>query len=258
MSGHAGRPRAALLAVLALTAVGAGPPEPPSLPPRVRRIVLHVLGSPTYDRPDRRHVFRPPAETFAGWKSTFGAQWIVWTDGTLWPRRVPPGEPPALTPPRDAAETAAWRARVLRDAVPVYSHLHLGNTASLGVEVAHSGRSGDPFPDAQLDTLALLLRTLLEASQGRLSEASIVGHKDLDRRPAFVSARCTRRGCQVFVDERGQPYRRRVDPPEGLFAGLARRGLAVPRPAGADDDLHRAERLSPGAVPAVRRWDGRL
>jgi hypothetical protein len=250
----------ALGALLALAGGAASGPaeEEPLLPKRVRRIVLHVLGSPTYDRPDRRHVFRTPSETFAAWKSTFGAQWIVWTDGTLWPRRVPSGEPASAAFPRDPAEAAAWRRRVLRDAAPVYSHLHLGNTASLGIEVAHSGRSSDPFPDVQLDTVALLLRTLLEASRGRLTEEAIVGHKDMDRRPAFISAGCIRRGCRVFVDDAGRPYRRRVDPPEGLFAGLARRGLAIPRPSGSDEDLHRAERLTPGAVPGSAAWKGGL
>jgi hypothetical protein len=42
-----------------------------------------------------------------------------------------------------------------------------------------------------------------------------------------------------------------VDPPELLFAGLARHGVLVPRRAGADEELMRAERLPAGRRPEV-------
>jgi hypothetical protein len=129
------------------------------------------------------------------------------------------------------------------------------NAASLGIEVAHSGRSAEPFPQAQVDSLAWLLRTLLAASGGRLTVDSIVGHKDLDQRPAFVSpASCTSAGCEIFVDERGRPFRWRVDPPESLFRALAERDLKIPRPDDGDADLLRAEAIPAEAVPAAARW----
>jgi hypothetical protein len=53
------------------------------------------------------------------------------------------------------------------------------------------------------------------------------------------------------VDEEGRAFRRRVDPPEALFAALAQHGLRIPRAAGGDDDLARAERLAPGLRPPV-------
>ena len=88
-------------------------------------------------------------------------------------------------------------------------------------------------------------------SGGRLDARSVFGHKDLDRRPAYVRRRCARPGCPVFVDDDGRAYRRRVDPPETLFTALARHGLAIPRAAGGDDDLARAERMPAGARPRV-------
>jgi len=101
---------------------------------------------------------------------------------------------------------------------------------------------------------AWLLRTLLAASAGRLTEAAIVGHKDLDQRPAFVLPACSSRGCEVFVDERGRPFRWRVDPPESLFRALAERDLRIPRPDDGDADLLRAETIPDGVKPATARW----
>ena len=105
-----------------------------------------------------------------------------------------------------------------------------------------------------MESLAWLLKTLIAASGGRLGEASIVGHKDLDPRPAFVSPSCIRPRCAVFVDKEGRPFRWRVDPPESLFRALADQGLAVPRPADGDADLRRAEALAPGVTPPTARW----
>jgi N-acetyl-anhydromuramyl-L-alanine amidase AmpD len=131
-----------------------------------------------------------------------------------------------------------------RDAAPVYAHLHLGNSRSIGIEVAHSGRSADSFPEDQARSVAWLLGTLLEMSGKRLKASDVYGHKDLDRRPAYVSPHCERPACPVFTDADGRAYRRRVDPPGGLFAALVREGLVLPR-AGREDDreLHRAEAL---------------
>lgn len=243
---------AGLVAGLLLFAAPA--PAAPRLPQRIRRIVLHTLGGPSYARPQMRFVFLSPEQTLALWKKpTFGAHWIVWTDGTLWPRHPAPGEPPFLRPPVEAPADETWRRRLAAQAAPVYSHVDLANRDSLGIEVAHSGRSRDPFPEAQVRALAWLLRALIEMSQGRLGPASIVGHKDLERRPAYVSRRCEHPGCAVYVDGKGRPLRRRVDPPEGLFAALAREGLLIPRSASEGDaDLLRAEALPPGAPGTAR------
>jgi hypothetical protein len=54
----------------------------------------------------------------------------------------------------------------------------------------------------------------------------------------------------VFADEQGRPFRRRVDPPEGLFEALATAGLQAPRPRDGDAELRRAEAMGPG-VPAT-------
>jgi hypothetical protein len=221
-----------------------------SLPARVRRIVLHTLGNPAYDRPELRFAFFPPAQTQALWKRGFGAHWIVWTDGSLWPRRRSSGAP-SWRPASFGRATLAERRRLAWEAGPVYSHLHNGNSRTLGIEVAHSGRRTDAFPEQQLAAVTWLVRTLMEMSGGRVGPRSVLGHKDLDRRPAYVRFRCARAGCPVFVDDEGRAYRRRVDPPELLFAGLARYGVAVPRAAGADDELMRAERVPAGRRPQV-------
>jgi hypothetical protein len=221
-----------------------------ALPLRVKRIVLHTLGNPSYDRPEIRFSFFPPQQTQALWKRGFGAHWIVWTDGSIWPRRLSSGE--RWWRPRNyTGATDAERRRLAWEATPVYSHLHNGNSPSVGIEVAHSGRRGDPFPAEQARTVAWLVGTLLEMSGGRLSTRSVFGHKDLDQRPAYLRLRCARKGCPVFVDEEGRPYRRRVDPPEALFAALASQGLPIPRGPGGDDELARAERMPAGLRPNV-------
>ncbi len=243
------------LAALAAAAVLAGakaPPPPAELPPRIRSIVLHVLGNPSYAAPERRWVFFTPAETLRLWRRGFGAHWIVWTDGTVWPRQVAAGQPRHYLPPLGPAGQA-WRRRLGAEAAPVYSHLYRGNSDSVGIEVSHSGRARDPFPVAQAHSLAWMVRTLLEMSGGRLTVDDVWGHKDLDRRPAYVRSRCGRPGCPAFVDGGGRSYRRRVDPPEGLFAALARARLAIPR-AGREDDreLLRAETTLGDGQPARR------
>jgi N-acetylmuramoyl-L-alanine amidase len=239
---------------LALSGDRATAAEQAPLPARVKRIVLHTLGSPTYDRPDRRFRFRDPAETFLLWKPTFGAHWIVWVDGSIWPRHVAPGAPRSFFPPADGGTGPEWQQLLSRQAAPVYSHVFMRNSTSVGIEVAHSGRSAEAFPPAQMDSLAWLLRTLLAASEGRLTEASIVGHKDLDQRPAFVTPACASPRCEVFVDERGRPFRWRVDPPESLFRALAERGLEIPSPEDGDADLLRAEVIPAEVKPTAARW----
>lgn len=225
------------------------------LPVRVKRIVLHTLGGPFYRDPARRFVFYPPPETFSLWRRpAFGAHWIVWTDGSLWPRHAATGEPTHSFPPVDRPADLAWRRRLAREATPVYSHVQDRNSDTVGIEVAHSGRSDGPFSDAQVKTLAWLVRALLEMSGGRLSVAQVVGHKDLDDRPAYTGEGCQRDGCPFYVDDAGRPYRRRVDPPEGLFAALARQGLLVPREATAGDrELLRGEAIPADRIPALAR-----
>jgi hypothetical protein len=134
----------------------------------------------------------------------------------------------------------------------VLSHVRNANTRSLGIEVAHSGRSDAPVPPEQVRSLSWLLRALFELSGARLGPASVIGHKDLDLQPAWVPEQCPSADCAVYVDGSGDPYRRRVDPPESLFAALAGAGLAVPRPEDAGDaDLLRAEAMAAGSVPAT-------
>jgi hypothetical protein len=243
----------ALVPALVVPTGEAGPPAvaSASLPRRVRRIVLHTLGGPFYGRPEMRFVFRPPAETLSRWrKPTFGAHWIVWTDGTLWPRHPRSGEPPSVLPPVDRPADADWQRRLAREAAPVYAHVQGYNRGSLGIELAHSGRSGDPFPEAQTRTLVWLLETLLTMSEGRLTAASIVGDKDLDREPAWTSDRCATTRCPYYADAAGAAFRRRVDPPESLFVALRAQGLEIPREkAEGDEQLLRAEAIPAGERP---------
>jgi hypothetical protein len=238
-----------LAAALLPLVLVAPPPAEASLPARIRRIVLHVPGGPSYERPERRWVFFTPARTQALWKPRFGTHWIVWTDGSLWPRHSALGEPASIVPPIERPADSAWRARIARSAAPRYAHVRDGNGNTVGIEVSHSGRSHEPFPPEQIRSLAWLLRTLLDMSEGRLTPASIVGHKDLDPRPAYVHERCAHPGCPFFVGDDGAPLLRRVDPPESLFVALAAEGLVVPRPPGADAELLRAEALPAGARP---------
>jgi hypothetical protein len=245
--------RAVLLLAVSVPAVRSAAEEEAALPGRVQRIVLHVLGGPSYHASERRFVFYEPERTQQLWKSSFGTHWIVWTDGTLWPRHPRPGEAPSWRPDVLRPADGATRSRLAREARPVYSHLYRGNSTSVGIEVAHSGRRDEPVPREQARATAWLVRALLDMSGGRLDERAVFGHKDLDRRPAYVRSRCERPGCPTFVDPAGQPYRRRVDPPESLFESLAREGVVVPRPRDADAELIRAEGMGALARPAVGR-----
>jgi hypothetical protein len=244
---------AAALAALVVAGPPASHPSAASLPSRIREIVIHVPGGPSFRNPDPRFRFFTPAETQALWKPKFGAHWIVWTDGSLWPRHHAPGEPASRLPPTDRPADDEWRRRLAAEAAPVYGHLHNGNSHTVGIEVSHSGRSNDPFPEAQVKSLAWLLRTLVDMSGGRIKMAQIHGHKDLDRRPAYVMDSCATPGCAVYVDANGRPFRRRVDPPEGLFAALRREGLDIPRPPDGDVELLRTESIPEGARPRVAR-----
>ncbi len=246
------RQTAVLVLVLARMAAAADLETPAGdvheLPRRVRRIVIHALGNPAYEEPRRRWMFLTPPQTQRLWRPGFGAHWIVWTDGSIWPRHPRPGEDPSFLPAAGPTDEES-RRRLAMQAAPVYSHLHHGNSNSIGIEVAHSGRADDPVPPAQARALAWLLGTLLEISRGRLTTADVYGHKDLDLRPAYVEASCVRPGCPVFADAEGRTYRRRVDPPEAIFAALAREGLVISRRAREDDgELLRAEAL--GALRA--------
>ena len=170
-------------------------------------------------------------------------------DGRLDLATASPARRGRLVPAHDWFRGWEWRRRLALQAAPVYSHLHHGNSNSIGIEIAHSGRADDPFPPAQTRALDWLLRTLLEMSHGRLATADVYGHKDLDRRPAYVEASCVEPGCPVYTDAEGRTYRRRVDPPEAIFGALAGEGLVISRRAREDDrELRRAEAL--GALPA--------
>jgi hypothetical protein len=241
----------ARLLVLCSTALPTAPPV--SLPSRVERIVLHTLGGPFYRDPAWRFRFLPPGETFARWKERFGAHWIVATDGSVWPRHPRAGEAPSFNPPVGGPLDAAWSERLAREAAPVLSHVRGSNEDSVGIEVAHSGRRHDPFPDAQVASLAWLVGALLELSHGRLGAAAVVGHKDLDRRPAYEPDACSS-GCPFYADDAGRPYRRRGDPPEGLFVALEAQGLVIPRHGRGDDqELGRAESIPADRVPRLIR-----
>ena len=125
---------------------------------------------------------------------------------------------------------------------------------SVGIELSHSGRSTDPFPEEQARSAAWLVASLLRMSRGRLGPSDVLGHKDLDRSPAYVGDRCRTDDCLAYVDPGGQPYRRRVDPPEGLFAALAREGVDVPRDGSERDrELIRAEAIPAAEVPRTAR-----
>jgi hypothetical protein len=241
-----------LLGLAAFVAATAGAVPPPALPARIDKIVLHTLGGPFYGRPEMRFVFLSPEATMALWERPgFGAHWIVTPDGQVWPRHPENGEPPSWGPPADLRLTDPWRARLVREAAPVYVHASGVNRESVGIELAHSGRSDASFPPAQIRSVAFLVRSLLEMSGGRLTEACVIGHKDVDTRPAYVVDDCRGTACAYYVDESGLAYRRRVDPPEGLFVALTGFGLVIPRAAGKDDELRRAERLGAAALPAV-------
>jgi N-acetylmuramoyl-L-alanine amidase len=244
-----------VLALLALLLVSGPKGAAPAVvvPARVDRIVLHTLGGPFYGNPAMRFAFLTPPATFRLWAHPgFGAHWIVWTDGRLWPRHPRAGEPVSALPPVDAPLSRAWRQRLAGDAAPVYGHVQGANRDSVGIEVSHSGRSHDPFPPAQIRTVAWLIRSLLAMSQDRLTEASVMGHKDLDGKPAYVVDDCRDPSCAYYVDAAGRPFRRRVDPPESLFAALAEAGLHIPRGSSEGDaQLDRTMALGPSEVPAV-------
>lgn len=252
----------ALLALTFLTLLpkGGSPPEWPeaTLPARVDRIVLHTLGGPFYGRPDMRWVFFSPAETLGRWRRpTFGAHWIVATDGAIWPRHVAIGAAPSFRAPAGSAGRAtegplddATASRLAREAAPVYSHVAGANSSTVGIEVAHSGRRDEAFPEEQVRALAWLVSSLLRMSGGRLSPRDVLGHKDLDRKPAYVGESCRGPACPAYADPEGRPYRRRVDPPEELFLALAREGLPVPRAWSEGNlELARAEAIPRDAVP---------
>ena len=54
------------------------------------------------------------------------------------PRPVPPAAEDLV-----AIHTDQVRIEDVREAGPVYGHVHGGNSATVGIELAHSGRSGD-------------------------------------------------------------------------------------------------------------------
>jgi hypothetical protein len=124
------------------------------------------------------------------------------------------------------------------------------NSHTVGIELAHSGRRDDAFPEEQVRALAWLVSSLIRMSAGRLGPRDVVGHKDLDKKPAYVGDRCRGAACPAYADPDGRAYRRRVDPPEELFLALAREGLSVPRGWSEGDlELARAETIPRDEVP---------
>ncbi len=228
-----------------------------ALPARVERIVLHTLGGPFYGQPDMRWVFFTPAQTLRRWaRPTYGAHWIVGTDGSIWPRHGAPSAPSFRAPAGPNARAAdgplddATASRLAREAAPVYSHVAGANSRTVGIELAHSGQRDDPFPEEQIRALTWLVSSLLRMSGGRLGPNDVLGHKDLDRKPAYVGDRCRGQACPAYADPEGRPYRRRVDPPEALFLALTREGLPVPRAwSEGDVELARAEAIPRNEVP---------
>jgi hypothetical protein len=238
----------ALLAVAATTEPRS---TPVALPARIQRIVLHTPGGPEYGRPEWRFRFFTPPETQALWAPRLGTQWILWTDGSFWPRRPRSPSTRSWLPPAGAPSRALLR-RIAREAAPVYAHAYGANADSVGIEIAHSGRARDPFAPEPIRSLAWLLRTLFEMSDGRLGPADVVGHKDVDTRRATVDDACDGVACPFYADEAGAAYRRRVDPPEALFQALAEHGIRIPRPDGdLDAELRRAEAMPAGFTPKV-------
>ena len=159
------------------------------LPARIDRIVLHTLGGPFYGQPEMRWVFFSPAETLRRWRRpTFGAHWIVATDGAIWPRHTAAGAARSFRAPVGSSGRAAEEplddataARLAREAAPVYSHVADANSRTVGIELAHSGRRDEAFPEEQVRALAWLVSSLLRMSGGRLGPRDVVGHKDLDQ-----------------------------------------------------------------------------
>src|SRR4029453_19234086 len=103
-----------------------------TLPARIARIVLHVPGGPTYERPERAFLFYTPQQTHALWRARrFGTQWILWTDGSLWPQHPARGEAPSARLPVEAPADDAWRGKLARQAAPVYWHVYGQNDDSV-------------------------------------------------------------------------------------------------------------------------------
>ena len=73
-----------------------------------------------------------------------------------------------------------------------------------------------------------------------------------------MSTRLPAEGCRFYVDDDGRPYRRRVDPPEGLFEALAGLGIhgAARRVRGRPEidagGAHSAATASLGQSPMTR------
>ena len=91
------------------------------------------------------------------------------------------------------------------------------NNASIGIEIDNDGKS--PFPDAQIDSLIVLLRDL--TTRLRIPPTQIIGHSDLaptrkiDPGPLFPWKRLHDAGFGLWPADATQ------DPPAGFDPGLA-------------------------------------
>ena len=229
----------ALLALSVLTLIAAGWPRAGAarrrvLPPRVDRIVLHTLGGPFYGQPDMRWVFFSPAETLRRWsRPTFGAHWIVATDGAIWPRHTAAGDARRRSALPVGSSGASGRgAARRRHRLPPRARGRSGLLPRGGRQLAHGGHRARalgparrPVPEGAGPRPGLA-RVVAPPDVRRPPRArDVLGHKDLDRKPAYVGDRCRGAACAAYADPEGRPYRRRVDPPEALFQALAREGL---------------------------------
>jgi N-acetylmuramoyl-L-alanine amidase len=112
------------------------------------------------------------------------------------------------------------------------------NSASIGIEIDNDGHS--PFPDAQIDSLIVLLRDLAERLD--IPPSQVIGHSDLaparkiDPGPLFPWKRLADAGFGIW------PAADAGEPPTGFDPWLALRALGYPladRPAAVRAFHHR-------------------
>lgn len=98
------------------------------------------------------------------------------------------------------------------------------NAASIGIEIDNDGKT--PYPDAQIDSLIVLLRDL--TTRLRIPPTQVIGHSDLaptrkiDPGPLFPWKRLAEAGFGVWPDEAAG------EPPAGFDPWLALRALGYP------------------------------
>ena len=194
-----------------------------TLPQRVTRVVLHTPGGPDYGKPERRFRFLSPRQTQALWSSRFGAQWILWTDGSLWPRH-----------PRDAGQPVLASRRVAgRERRGPATHSGRGGSGlrpRRRLQRRQRRHRGRPFrPQRRAVPGRAGARAGVAAAHHVRDVRAAVWVRNAGRWATRISMRAPRtwttaattNPCPYYVDESGEAYRRRVDPPESLFVALA-------------------------------------